>query len=147
MPNLSALNAFLADHKVAMAWIAAVSSVLFVGCLLIAPWLAIQIPTDYFAGRRRPRTLFADRHPVLRWTGLVVKNMIGGVLVLAGLLMLVLPGQGLLTILVGILMLNFPGKHRLERRLVSIPAVLNSINWMRKRSGVEPIQVRSLGGP
>ncbi|QEF98354.1 hypothetical protein Mal15_24060 [Stieleria maiorica] len=130
-----------------MAWIAAISCVLFVGCLLIAPWLAVRIPVDYFVGRRRPRTLFADRHPVLRWTGLVIKNLIGGVLVLAGLVMLVLPGQGLLTMLVGILMLNFPGKHRLERRLVSIPAVLKSINWMRQRSGVEPIRVRSFGRP
>ncbi|MDV6029106.1 MAG: hypothetical protein F9B45_03155 [Phycisphaera sp. RhM] len=141
MTEWFSLIAFLQDHKVAMAWIASVSAVLFFGCLLIAPWLVLKIPADYFVGDHRPRTLFADRHPVLRWTGLLAKNLAGGILILAGLVMLVLPGQGLLTILVGILMLNFPGKHLLEKKLAGLPPVFKSINWIRRRWNVAPIKL------
>jgi len=55
--------------------------------------------------------------------------------------MLVLPGQGLLTILFGIALLDFPGKYRLERRIVSYPKVLNSINWIRKKANKKPLVI------
>src|SRR4051812_30124363 len=48
--------------------------------------------------------------------------------------MLVLPGQGVLTIIAGMMLLDFPGRQRLERWLVQRPAVLRSINWRRKRN-------------
>ena len=39
--------------------------------------------------------------------------------------MLVLPGQGILTILMGLFLMNFPGKYRLERKVVTLPQVLS----------------------
>jgi hypothetical protein len=57
--------------------------------------------------------------------------------------MLVLPGQGLLTLIVGVLMMNFPGKRRLQRRVLAIPAVLNAVNALRKRTGEPPLVVES----
>ena len=42
-----------------------------------------------------------------------LRNAVGLVLVTAGLAMLVLPGQGIITLLVGIILMDFPGKHRL----------------------------------
>ena len=53
--------------------------------------------------------------------------------------MLVLPGQGLLTLLVGFLLVDAPGKYRLERWLVSRKAVLRPINWLRRRKGRQPL--------
>ena len=55
-------------------------------------------------------------------------------------LMLVLPGQGLLTILIGIGISDFPGKYKLERRLVSVPGILGAINWIRGKARVEPLR-------
>jgi hypothetical protein len=69
------------------------------------------------------------------------KNVLGVVFVLAGIAMLILPGQGVLTILAGIMLLDFPGKRTLECRVVSQPAVLKSINWMRQRAGHAPLVV------
>ena len=60
---------------------------------------------------------------------------------LAGLAMLVLPGQGLLTILIGLMLLDFPGKRRLERRIVARPAILAMLNRMRARRGRDPLRV------
>ena len=45
--------------------------------------------------------------------------------------MLVLPGQGLLTIVTGLLLINYPGKYKLEQKLVAVPAVFKALNWIR----------------
>jgi hypothetical protein len=59
----------------------------------------------------------------------------------AGIAMLVLPGQGLLTILIGFLMLDFPGKYRVEKWLVSRRRLLGAINWLRRRAGRVPLRI------
>jgi hypothetical protein len=71
---------------------------------------------------------------VLRVCGLIVKNLLGIVFIVAGLIMLLLPGQGVLTILIGLTLMNFPGKHALERWIVRQPAVLRAINWIRAKA-------------
>jgi hypothetical protein len=78
---------------------------------------------------------------LLRLAFLALKNLFGGVLVLAGVAMLVLPGQGILTILVGLMFLDFPGKFALERRLARQPPVLRAINWIRARGGRKPLEM------
>jgi hypothetical protein len=62
------------------------------------------------------------------------KNLLGILIVLAGVAMLLLPGQGILTILIGLMLLDLPGKRRLERRLVQQPSVWRAINWMRAKA-------------
>jgi len=59
-----------------------------------------------------------------------------GILLIAS----VLPGQGILSILIGISLCNFPGKKRLERNMVSLPKVMDGINWLRRKSGKPPLQ-------
>jgi hypothetical protein len=71
----------------------------------------------------------------------VGKNLLGALLVLAGLAMLVLPGQGILTILLGLAFLDLPGKRRAELWLVSRPPVLAAVNRLRLRAGREPLQL------
>jgi hypothetical protein len=80
-------------------------------------------------------------HPVPGLALLVAKNVCGLILILAGVVMLVLPGQGMLTIVLGIMLLNFPGKYRLERRVARMRPVARSINWMRARAGHPPLKV------
>ena len=122
-------------------WLAAASAFTFVASLLAVPWLVLRIPRDYFAPGATQRLPWADRHPVLRLALTIGKNAFGVVFVAAGLLMLVLPGQGILTIVVGIMLLDFPGKHGILRRIVAQPPVLESINWLRRRAGREPLIV------
>jgi hypothetical protein len=49
--------------------------------------------------------------------------------------MLVLPGQGLLTIIIGLVLMEFPGKYHAERWVINRPAVLAAINWIRLKAG------------
>lgn len=69
---------------------------------------------------------------------LVVRNVAGWVFVLAGVAMLVLPGQGLLSILAGLVLIDFPGKRRFERRLLASHVVRDAMNWLRRRAGKPP---------
>ena len=67
-------------------------------------------------------------------TVLIVKNLVGGLFVAAGIVMLFMPGQGILTILIGLSLLDLPGKRAFERRLVGSPAVFEAINVIRAPS-------------
>ena len=126
-------------HDTALWWLAAASIVTFVGTLIVVPWLVVRIPSDYFTHGKRHKTLWADQRPVVRAVLLTGKNMLGGVFVTAGIVMLVLPGQGLLTIAIGVMLLDFPGKYRLERWLVTLRPLLRSINWLRRRAERTPL--------
>ena len=122
---------------VGLAW---GSLTLFVVSLAVIPWLVTKIPVDYFhAEHRRAKT--AGVRPVSIQLLLGLKNLFGCLLILLGLVMLVLPGQGILTIVIGLFLMNFPGKYRLERALVSRPKVLNSLNWIRAKAQKPPLVV------
>jgi hypothetical protein len=126
-------------HKTALWWVAAGSAVAFAVTLAVVPWLVVRIPSDYFAHGKRHRTPWADHHPVVRVALLAGKNLVGCVFIVAGILMLVLPGQGMLTILVGMVLLDFPSKFAIERWVVSRRPVLRSVNWLRQRAKREPL--------
>jgi hypothetical protein len=123
-------------------WLAPLSLFTFLVSLLLVPFLAVRIPQDYFAHQERPATLWRFRHPLVRFLFLAVKNLAGVFLVLIGLAMLVLPGQGLLTIVLGIMLLDIRGKYRVERWLVGKRPVLRSLNWLRRRAGHPALRVR-----
>lgn len=103
---------------------------------LLLPRFIIRLPADYFTGKKRHRP--PARHPVVHWALMLLKNLLGFVLIVAGVLMLVLPGQGLLTLLIGLMLMNYPGKFALERWLVCLPRVLSLLNRWRIRHGCRP---------
>ena len=129
------------NHSFLLSWLAVFSVVAFIGTLAAIPALVVRIPQDYFLHDRRPPSARSNRgflqHLVL--TGL--KNVIGILFVLAGVAMLVLPGQGLLTILIGLMLMNFPGKYTLQRTLISHKTVLSAVNRLRRRAGRPPIVI------
>ncbi|MCT7654185.1 hypothetical protein MBH78_04025 [Oceanimonas sp. NS1] len=124
----------------ALIWAPGVSrGVCFIGSLLVIPWLVLRIPENYFSDDSRHRVPWARRNPLLRWLLLILKSLLVLVYLLMGIAMLVLPGQGLLTILIALVLLNFPGKYRLERRLFMVPTVRNTVNWLRRRAERPPL--------
>ena len=114
---------------------------LVVGSLVLMPVLLARMPADYFITASRDEHTWLGRHPAARLTARMLKNALGAVLLLAGLAMLVLPGQGVITMLVALTLLEFPGKRRLELRLVSQPPVQSAVNWIREKAGRPPLQI------
>jgi hypothetical protein len=113
---------------------------MFVGALILVPLAIVRLPADYFAPPKRDKRRARWRRPVLRAFWLAGKNFLGGVLVLAGLAMLFLPGQGILTLLLGVSLMDFPGKYRLERWIATRRPVIAAINGLRRRSGAAPLE-------
>ena len=130
--------AWLKAHESFCWWLTAASAAAFIGTLVLVPLLLIRMPPDYFTRKQDHRL---NRHPVCYWSAMIGKNILGGMLLLAGTAMLFLPGQGIITILLGVSLLNFPGKRRLEKRLVSLPKVLATINKIRQRAKQPPLIV------
>ena len=118
---------------------AAMFLVMFVGSLAAVTCILIRLPPTYFANHHPPA--FAEQHPLIRWAGLIAKNLLGILLVIIGILLSLpgVPGQGLLTIVIGLMLMNFPGKLALEKKLVSRPSVLHAINGLRARFGKPPM--------
>lgn len=104
--------------------------------LAIVSFVLVKIPANYF-NKDHSRSFLSDRPPVIRYLGVVGKNLLGALLVALGIILSVpgVPGQGLLTILLGIMLLDFPGKRSLEYKLVSRPSVFKTINKLRHKFG------------
>lgn len=132
---------WIRDHQVLLSWLAGVSVFTLIAAAIAAPIVVARMNPDYFMPDRNRQQALAKQHPALRWTGLILKNLLGIVLLIAGFLMLFMPGQGLLTMFIGMILTNFPGKRKLELRLVQIPAMHKGIDWIRKKNGRPPLEL------
>ena len=65
---------------------------------------------------------------------------------MAGVAMILLPGQGLITILIGISFMDFPAKQQLVDALVRRPRVIRLLNWIRQKEKKPPFQFEVKGG-
>ena len=123
--------------------LAALSVTTFVLALIALPMVLGRLPEDYFVRRRRQPMRREDRHPMAWGVLSVLKNLAGIALILAGVAMLVLPGQGTLTILLGLGLTNFPGKYALERRILGLSVVRSSLDRIRRQIGQPPFRWNS----
>lgn len=123
-----------------LAWATPVSLLTLVVTVLLLPVLVARLPQDYFFREHRPPRPHTG-HWLLRYALLVIKNLLGAVLLVAGLAMMVLPGPGVVTVLASFALLNLPGKYHLERWLVSRPQVRAAITLMRERAGQPPLHL------
>ncbi|ANX04787.1 MAG TPA: PGPGW domain-containing protein [Immundisolibacter sp.] len=123
-----------------LAWATPVSLLTLLATAALLPLLVARLPQDYFYRERRPPRAHSG-HWLMRYALLIFKNLLGAVLLVAGLAMMVLPGPGVVTVLAAFALLNLPGKYRLERWLVSRPKVRAAISMMRERAGQPPLHL------
>ena len=130
---------FLSDYKIYLVWLGTLSLIIFIFSLLTLKWLVTLIPSDYFI--KKNSSEFRSNYPIFWLISIIIKNIIGYTLIVGGILMLVLPGQGLFTIFVGLMLSNYPGKFYIERKFIAIPSVLSAFNWLRKKSNAPSIKI------
>lgn len=128
-------------HQHTVEWLGALSILTFIGTLIVVPLLVIRMSDDYFMIENPRNHLFCRHHPVIRYTCLFMKNILGVLFLLAGLAMLFLPGQGLITVLIGVMLMDFPRKRVLELSIIRQESILRSINWMRAKASRPPLRV------
>ena len=107
-----------------------ISGASLVGSVLFCGLVIVYLPVDYFMSKRQASRI---KHPIL-WGGLIfLKNLLAIILIIVGLILIPLPGQGVLTVLIGLVISDIPGKRKLERRIIRSPAVLSALNYIRSR--------------
>lgn len=135
------MREWLDSHATLLGWLSILSVATCVIGLLATPWLVARIPADYFLDKKRHALPWANHSRALRILLILGKNLLGLLLLVVGTAMLVLPGPGLPTLLAGTLLIDFPGKYRLERWLIARRPVAAALNWMRKKSGAQPLEL------
>jgi len=125
------------QHSALMWWLVGFSAACFLATLIAVPWMVVRMPADYFTAARQAK--HRERHPAVHLLLTIVRNVVGYLFLVLGVAMLILPGQGILTILAGLVLVDFPGKDRLIQRIVAKEAVRKSLNWIRGRAGRPPL--------
>jgi hypothetical protein len=99
--------------------------------LLLVPYFVKKLPTDHFI---KPQN--GTLHP-LRF---ILANVVAGFLIVVGVLLLFLPGQGLLTILAGLSVGHYPGKDWVIQKAIRRPGVRRVLNQFRRKMGAPPFR-------
>ena len=140
MNYVNAFISWFSNHPGVLIGLGISSILIFILSILGISWFIAQIPEDYFLSTKRKPSKWQEQKPILRLAVIFGKNIIGFSLIIGGLLMLVLPGQGLLTIVTGLLLVNYPGKYKLEKKLVAIPSIFRALNWIRVKANKPPLK-------
>lgn len=98
----------------------------------------VKIPANYFSSTY-VKNINQDNHFSVRWAAFIIKNVVGFIIVIAGVIMIFTPGPGVPAILLGLIMMDIPGKRPLEAKLIQRPAVLSAINSLRARYNKPPL--------
>jgi hypothetical protein len=121
-----------------LKWLGIISGATFMISILLIPWLINKLPPDYFIRGRGRSVTVHQKTRILSFLLIPLRNLFGFILLLAGIAMLFLPGQGILTILLGISLMTFPGKHGLIQRLIDQSSVQQGLNWIRQKTKKPP---------
>ena len=119
-------------------WLVTFSLIAFVFSVFGVSIVLLRLPVDYLSNPAPPKS------PQSNWKHLLSKigrNIFGFIFLLVGTVMLLTPGQGILSIVVGLMLLDFPGKLILVRKILTKPRIFRTINRMRttaKRPPLEP---------
>ncbi len=120
----------------AWVWAAASLGSLAMAALGVAglPRVVARLPVDWFVRPAVPFAAALRAHPAR----VVGRNLVGLLLVLLGVALLFLPGQGVLTILVGLFFTDLPVKGRALRWLGRRPALSRGLQRLRAWADAPP---------
>lgn len=137
--DLSRVALFSSENSGLLGAIAAGSIFFFLIGALLGPVIIARLPEDYF----RQESMSLRQKPGRGAQALflrVLRNIAGWPLLILGVLLLVLPGQGILTIIAALALMDFPMKRRLMQRLLAAQRVRAALDWLRRVSGRKPFR-------
>ena len=132
---------FIHDHENVFLWLTLGSFIGFIASILLIPWIVTKIPSDYFTHPKRQKYLWCNQPKIVRFVFILLKNILGVIFIIGGISMLLLPGQGILTILIGLIIMDFPYKYKVEIWIIKHPFVLRTMNKLRSKVKQPPLVV------
>lgn len=130
---------WLMQYQEVFVWIGLISFLTFLFGLLLMPFVIMRLPEDYFLSPQngdQTSTVLRDSSTLF----LVFKNLMGGVLLCLGVVMLFLPGPGLMVALIGLSLVDIPGKRWVFGRILNISGLRSAINGLRGKRGRPPLK-------
>ena len=125
---MEALTSFFKEHLLAITLINIGTFVIF----LVATFVIFaHLPRNYWINYHEGKTSLKIK---------CVRNVLALPVLLMGLLMLLLPGQGLLTILLALMIADFEYKHTLIDKIISKPKIRESLNYIRSKMKRPPFE-------
>jgi hypothetical protein len=121
-------------------WIAVATVATFVVGTIGGALCLLWLPADYFDAENVVSRTTPCLNSFGSWAVFLGRNVVGGALIIAGLVMLVIPGPGILAVAVGAVLVDFPGKHKLISKLLARPHVLGAANAWRKKFHKPPLR-------
>ena len=134
MDYFNSIVAWLMGYSSILIGLGGLSVLILVFSIAGMGWFIAQIPEDYFIHNKRQAKHWNKYSSHARIAIIIFKNIFGGIMLVGGLFLLVLPGQGLLTMIIGLLLIDYPGKFQLEQKIISIPSIFRSLNWFRAKA-------------
>ena len=134
---LESLIGYANQYEELLVMVGLISAVVFVLTLLLTPYLLGLIASDYFTMKNPHKLEIKHIGHVIT---VIIKSVIGLVLLLAGIIMLVTPGQGVISILLGLFLMEFPGKRKLELKIINHDPTFKTLNWLREKASKPPFK-------
>ena len=134
MDYFNSIVAWLTGYSSILIGLGGLSVLILVFSIAGMGWFIAQIPEDYFTYDKRRGKHWNKYSSKARIAIIIFKNIFGGIMLVGGLFLLVLPGQGLLTMIIGLFLIDYPGKFQLEQKIISIPSIFRSLNWFRAKA-------------
>jgi len=129
---LDVISELTSEYQQYFAIVGLMSGVIFIVSIMLTPYLLGLIPEDYFVDQNRHKIKIEHPFHLILF---VIRMIIGLILFIAGLIMLVTPGQGIISILMGLFLMEFPGKQSLELKIINHDPTFRGINWVRSKAG------------
>jgi archaellum biogenesis protein FlaJ (TadC family) len=126
-----------ADYHQYFVWVGVASFIVFIVSLLLTPFLLGKIPQDYFVHTNQHKVEIKHLGHLV---AIIIRTLIGFMLLIAGIIMLVTPGQGIISILLGLFLMEFPGKRKLELKLINHEPTFKALNWLRNKANKPPFE-------
>ena len=125
---------WISDNYRVIQWIGLVSVVLFFLSLFILRCVIVRLPDDYFVIDSPASNKHSGNLIDLAFR--VAKNLFGFLLIICGIILLFIPGQGLVTIVLGAWIIDLPWIIKIKRKFVYSRLVKRALNWIRSKNGV-----------
>ena len=113
------------------------SGIMFVFSILIIPVFIARLPSTYFIESLGNQKKLSLPLKALRFA-------LGTLLILAGIIMLFTPGQGIISILIGLMLLPILSTKKVVRRLLTNNKMIqNTLNIIRRKRNKAPFVFNS----
>jgi UPF0716 family protein affecting phage T7 exclusion len=119
-----------------LPWLLTFSLVAFLFSVFGVSIVLLRLPVDFLSNPAPSKSSKGQ----LKWLiSKLGRNVLGAIFLIVGTIMLLTPGQGILSIVVGLMLLDFPGKQNLIRKILTKQTIFRTINRMRATAKHPPL--------